>query len=70
MSNYDKAIDTMENLGRGVELGALQAQVWATLALVDAQREATEWGKEQIVIMRDQQTQFLADLKSQLANDE
>lgn len=81
MTNYADATNTMENLtqvaigsggtmtesvARGIEIGALQAQVYATLALVDAQREATEWGKEQITIMRDQQAQFLADLKAQL----
>jgi len=42
------------------------AQVHATLALVDAQREATEWGKEQVLLMVKQQQDFIAEIKAQL----
>ena len=47
----------------------LAAQAHATLALVEAQREATAWAKEQVISMRQQQEQFLADLKEHFDED-
>lgn len=46
-----------------------RAQVFATLALVDAQAEATAWGKQQLVEARQQQTDFQEDIKRVLAEE-
>lgn len=76
MSNYD---DSLEQLGEaadaliGSELESYhlnKAQVYATLALVDAQREATAWGKEQMVQMRTEQTDFMNEVKRLLAEED
>lgn len=45
------------------------AQVHATLALAEAQREATAWGKQQVIQLREEQAQFTEDIKRILAEE-
>lgn len=61
MSHYDNAVHFIS------QGEAQEAIAEGILALVEAQTEATAWAKEQIVIMRRQQEEFLADLRRELA---
>lgn len=75
MSMTDIHLDTAKNrIERGTTGAIAEAQVHATLAVVEAlneliavQREATAWAKEQIVVMRQAQEDFLAEIRTELA---
>lgn len=74
--NYDKALERLEQastvgVGSPMEHTHLAtAQILATLALVDAQAEATDWGKKQVLLARKEQTEFIAEVKRILAEED
>lgn len=76
MSHYDEAMEQLESatdasIGTPLEAYHLgKAQVLATLALVDAQREATAWGKEQVISARKEQTEFIAEIRHALDEED
>lgn len=70
----DKIIEANEGgvtseQARALELYLLQAQVRATLALVDVQREATEHAKTVVDDMRTKQEEFQASVLNALKED-